>query len=617
MLSYESRIKVYQRFCGLDDEFDLMGIQFFSANFGDDFDGEFKGQKLDNHKSFEEIKDCVIALLMTYKVYDDADADRPEDAKDYDINHSFTSLLTSIKYSSFDNTNLDDDEKKFYKKMNDTRSKFSSCLPFVDPTSKIYFYDIYTFKDNIDNIKYKDDPNKLKTFYDSLPDKKPTNLDLDVESFLLNAKFAELYIAGQSKKSKQTTKLDDLTFFQDKKQEKKNQDVYRDKNEALINSDNDTKVEQKGVCAAIGSINTSDCANLLLCLNSGNPEQVAHCLSNTAYKDVFEQARTDIKTVKNAPKVAVKILEKFGVKAEQYEMPNGQKVIVPVTKNTWFSSLTPEAKTVLNSSPHLKEYINALIDHIRANPALTNKNYTGNDAVNVKHSFIEAVGALPFKLAKKNRELILSNALVLSNMPTILATHGSAYGLVGGGGCGSNVRMSYGGMEPNVSMSGGCMSGGANGTIDCSNAYRSEFKKLKLALHSVGLTIDNTDESQVEEALKKIDNFHKSFARVHEVISYLVSLRRSLGLNNYNGPHKVLKLEDINNIEDINDFTYNTVQELQNYLQNNEVGQVRVMNDLHGFFANLFNKNSGMRNKYQHYPNVSNESSVKLGQNMD
>jgi hypothetical protein len=97
----------------------------------------------------------------------------------------------------------------------------------------------------------------------------------------------------------------------------------------------------------------------------------------------------------------------------------------------------------------------------------------------------------------------------------------------------------------------------------------------------------------------------------------LVSLRLSLGLNNYNGPHKVLKLEDINNIEDINDFTYNTVQELQNYLQNNEVGQVRVMNDLHGFFANLFNKNSGMRNKYQHYPNVSNESSVKLGQNMD
>ena len=644
MLSHESRKRVYARFCGLSDD-NLMGLHFFDANFGSDFDGEFK-VKLDDHKSFDDIKDCVIALLMTYKVYDELPSGanpRPSGAKENDINHDFIGLLVKIKKNMINDINkpenltgFEDDEKKFYKKMWSSRDHFSSCLPFVDPQA-----DIFVASGTIAplaappseiprSMKYshimggalnKSSPDdktsgKLETFFDS-------NFYVraeESESFVINSTFIKLYMSAQSKKSKQPTKLDDLTFFQDKPKDTRKQDVYRNKEGKLTNSETDEEVKPGPECAALGEDFNDDsesCGSLMLCLNSGKPELVAQCLNSAEkYEDAFKKAGKDIKEIKNAPRVAVKILEKFGVKAEQYEMPNGQKVVVPVTKNRWFSSLTPEAQKVLNESSYLKEYINALIDHIRANPALTNKNYTGNDVVNTRQSFVEAVGASLFKLPKSNNDLKLATALVLNNMPVVLANHGSAYGLVGGGGgCGSNVRMSYGGMEPNVSMSGGCMSGGGV-TFECANTYRLEFKKLKAALRSVGISIDNDGENQVEESLKKIDTFQKSFARVHEVISYLVSLRLSLGLNHYTGPHKVIKLEDITNIEDLNDFSYNTVQELQSYLQNNEVGQVRAMNDLQGFFANLFNKNNGMRKLPYHPTLPSGSPAVSLGQNM-
>ena len=428
MLSHDSRRKVYAKFCGLTDD-NLMGLHFFDANFGSDFDGEFKG-KLDDHKSFDDIKDCVIALLMTYKVYDKSLI--YGGVKDNDINPEFTGLLARIK-STFDTkpniTDFDDDQKKFFDKMWNSKEKFAYCLPFVDPVAQIfvnynvqtkedfknnlktlekklkyftknsiltynqnatsrmksresiynnlwnlrdddgnyiveqeyndradeidepdkkmaykikileknypdlvkmardiivneYGENIYQFGGEVSNYKYDSDSTsrKLETFFNS-DFHLNSNIDITKQptSFLINAKFMQLYMAGQSKKSKQPTKLNDLTFFQDKPKDTRKQDVYRNKDGDLTNSEDDKKVESKGECAALGMDSNTDCGSLMLCLNSGKPELVAQCLSNSKYENAFKKAGKDIKEKLNG-KIIVGHLAPYVLEKNQVEI---------------------------------------------------------------------------------------------------------------------------------------------------------------------------------------------------------------------------------------------------------------------------------------------------------
>ena len=109
------------------------------------------------------------------------------------------------------------------------------------------------------------------------------------------------------------------------------------------------------------------------CLIDGNSKSLGDCLS--IYKDanMWRIAEDDVKNVH--PTMAVFLLKKFGFKSETHTR-NGIQIKVPQDFDTWTNSLPHERRQTIESNPQLTDYLKGIINTLRTNPCILNKNCT-------------------------------------------------------------------------------------------------------------------------------------------------------------------------------------------------------------------------------------------------
>ena len=303
-------------------------------------------------------------------------------------------------------------------------------------------------------------------------------------------------------------------------------------------------------------------------------------------------------------------MTKFGVEAEEV-MIGDATVVLPVEPEVWLHSLTNQARKVITESNVLCEYIRELIKHIRENPGLINKNYTGTGVPVVQTDYLTAAKRKMFVYpsGKDGRKF---GAELLYNMTPVVA----GLGYMGGGGCPTNVRLSMGGMAPNGSMSGGSMS---RGNVACASSYRQQYEGLKAQLRNGGFKVNAAQDATITAELERVEKNEHKFGQVFDILNALLEIKHLYGIPDHHGrPLEEIDVTKISTANGFNNYVNRNIPELTNYLSQNNVAQVAAINHIQRLVANVYGVAYGVSAPSVRWEadNHTSSRNVNLNQNL-
>lgn len=258
------------------------------------------------------------------------------------------------------------------------------------------------------------------------------------------------------------------------------------------------------------------------CIRNDDPDSLQKCFKWIAEKKInfTETVAKGIKLMH--PKMAQKILEKFGIKTIKYQDPIANRMMYRVqTVDEWLSSLSDgEVVGIIKNNQKLKEYISLIIQYINCNPAILNDGYGGPVSPPPQPAYISKLHIQP------RRELPINeyNKLKILGLTT---------------GYGSLMRPSIIPPTPlrhpflpvvagNYPSMISLVQGGGGDTIVSSGSILEDLIRGLLAeLEQRGKVIVPTDRAKIDAALISIKNMEK---KIYSIFRYLQLYKKHISI---------------------------------------------------------------------------------------
>jgi hypothetical protein len=315
-------------------------------------------------------------------------------------------------------------------------------------------------------------------------------------------------------------------------------------NEAQIEKDlNDGK-------CGVGINDNAGCSMVRDCLLSGNRRNLASCLAMYKDQDMFKVAQREVATMN--PKIALLLLETFGFTPKK----ETSGLFLPPTFEYWMANILPksgqseETVNTIKSNHQLMQYLRGVVQIIRSNPAILNKDLTEKR----KSEKYGRAGAelqtfyQPSQMKecdmKNMTDLVLQQSVLLSRpvMPSLQMPLGMQLGNV------NQVVM------PNFLNGAYRMQGGGSKyKAQCVNAcaLESTFKFTLEEMERNGKMLVDSDKARITGAIDRIAR------REEQLVQLLDDLRLFTKLNRINPNSTSTQLTETN-LNDIVDTARNT-----------------------------------------------------------
>jgi len=310
-------------------------------------------------------------------------------------------------------------------------------------------------------------------------------------------------------------------------------------------------------CASTG-IN-SNCDFVYKCLLSGKPETLAECLKRLEEKDMFAVARKELNGMN--PKVAVQLLRTFGFKPRR---ESGSNVVLPPTFDDWSRKLekTLDAKTAqaIKGNRQLMEYLRAIVDMVRANPAIINTDFK-NGALS---DFARKTGLNVFRNPFPERKVAESVVDGLLFAPQQLAQSMQA-----------PLALQIANIKGRMPF---MMSGGGNAECPNANNLRQAFNMIFAEMEKNGKVLVESDKARINVTIEKLDKLESNLIQLMDDAKLFNKLNAALNPSQSVSTENVT-LRDITDVRSQN-ITGETLGNLNDCIVKNLRDQTQLSSDL-------------------------------------
>lgn len=293
------------------------------------------------------------------------------------------------------------------------------------------------------------------------------------------------------------------------------------------------------------SSETQSCTTYLRdCLAGKNTEKCKDYMANKAFWSDHKGVKDEIEAI--VPAVAVRTLDAFGFKhLSVLDSTAGMPLNKVESVDTWLARLKTEMKDNatyknIEGNTNLTLYLSLLVNKVNGSPAILNDNYVGTSDEARPYNPDKFKGQLLHQYRLKPKLPTHNN---FSDKTRRLADT-LRYGITGL----TNV------ISPKIFVPvavRGTMMGGA---IDDDFKYTSvelenQYNMLKKVLESNGKKIDANDDKILNDLISSLKSNEYKVVQSVKIINKYVELMETF---KYNDPHKVLNVETLNKIVDVN-----------------------------------------------------------------
>jgi hypothetical protein len=312
-------------------------------------------------------------------------------------------------------------------------------------------------------------------------------------------------------------------------------------------------------CASTGIDNT-DCNFVYKCLLSGKPETLAECLDKLKNADMFAVARKEVAIMN--PKVAVQLLRTFGFKPRREA---GSNVVLPPTFDEWSGKLSRTVDTTtaeaIRGNKKLMEYLRAVVDMVRANPAIINTDLKNG----VLSDFAKKTGLSVFRNPFPERTVHESVVDGLLFAPTQVA---------------QSMQLPLALQIANVSgrVRNPFMVGGGNVECPTGDSLKQAFNMIFAEMEKNGKVLIDSDKARINSTIDKLKKLESNLMQLMDDAKLFSKLNAALN------PAQSVSTENVT-LRDITDvrnqsITGETLGNLNDCIAKNLRDQTQLSSDL-------------------------------------
>ena len=311
-------------------------------------------------------------------------------------------------------------------------------------------------------------------------------------------------------------------------------------------------------CASTGI--DADCDFVYKCLLSGKPETLAECLDKLKTANMFAVARKEVASMN--PKVAVQLLRTFGFKPRREP---GTNVVLPPTFESWSAKLSStvdaSTATAIRGNRKLMEYLRAVVDMVRANPAIINTDLK-NGALS---DFARKTGLNVFRNPFPERKVAESVVDGLLFAPQQLAQSMQL-----------PLALQVANVSGRVRMPG--MFGGGNKEGPNAKNIRKAFNMIFAEMEKNGKVLVESDKARINVTIEKLDKLESNLIQLMDDAKLFSKLNAALNPSQSVSSENVT-LRDITDVRSQN-ITGETLGNLNDCIVKNLRDQTQLSTDL-------------------------------------
>jgi hypothetical protein len=311
-------------------------------------------------------------------------------------------------------------------------------------------------------------------------------------------------------------------------------------NEAKLNED----IQNQKCLGTNLNEHKGSCSDVVQCVLNGKPENIVRCLKDFNLSEIFNVASADIANTN--PEIILRILESFGFEVKK----ESTGVYLPPSYIEWKSYKNKDLVKLVESNDKLRTYIQCIVQIVRSNPMLIEKNYNR------------------FKM---NKDFNDRRGLSIFNMPPPLTN------------CNLNQMSQV--YFPIMNIPIGVLRGGCNNQaiFDNGNRMKNHFDMIFKRMESNGAQLIDNDKQRILTAIDKLIKLEQQLPRLMEDLEVFSKVKE---LENYHRKNTSYPIEDIS-LQDVQTKIHNkeTVNGLLSSLQNKFTNG---LNSYYNTFNNLY-----------------------------
>lgn len=362
----------------------------------------------------------------------------------------------------------------------------------------------------------------------------------------------------------------------------------------------------------------ANCLRVIQCIADGNSKSLNRCLDVIGDGNLWEIAADDAQKV--GPDMIKLVLRKFGVKGSEETDSNGNKFKVPMSFEEWknkiVANFSDDVKNTILNNPKLLNYLKGLIGVCRSNPNILNKNNPSIIARDNTPEYVKNLNMRKYKIpsvSRKTQYEFFAESLRNATQPHVVTqdmfnpiTSGSFSNLMFVNPLTTMVPSMLGGnfyaaINPSLPTRGTGYDAMEKQSQILKSGSASMFSSLlgtiRNAFADTGLQLHQDDQAKLTAVVKKMETYENQLARMCSVLINIVKIARfyGIGLDNIDKDHpRVMKLSELNSVDDIREFvrgyakeltknmvTNMTIQQAASYELMNRVGP-RLLDDCTG-----------------------------------
>ena len=334
---------------------------------------------------------------------------------------------------------------------------------------------------------------------------------------------------------------------------------------------NDAELEAlDGNCFTTGiKDDSTGCGTVFQCLLSGRPENLSRCLDKLKNQDMYKVAQTEVE--KMQPRIAIQLLKTFGF-APRKELPSGQ--YLPPSFSEWTSKILPrsvdeETKKAIMENKSLMEYLKAVVNLVRNNPAIISENRQSL----AKSDFAKKAELAIFVQPTNGASRAKLNTTILEQ--GVLMSQPSLNQMFPFGGMLNNVNMNRGMFNPSVQLIGG---GSSDQECVNGNILKDMFSVTYAEMERNGKVLVEEDKHKIDSAIQKVCNLEKQLMRILEDFKLFSKLNAALSVGGTVSVDPVTLKEVISSAE--NQVSTEAMNNLSSCASQNIGEQTQLMSDL-------------------------------------
>jgi len=340
--------------------------------------------------------------------------------------------------------------------------------------------------------------------------------------------------------------------------------------------------------------NDAGCLRVIQCIADGNSKSLNRCLDVIGDGNLWDVAAEDVQKV--GPDVVKLVLRKFGVKGYEDTDSNGVKYKVPMSFEEWKSQVVAgfndDVKKTILGNPKLLTYLKGLIGVCRSNPNVLNKTNLSIIAKDTTPEYIRNLNMRKYKIpsvSKKSQYEFFAESLRNAIQPHVVTqdmfnpiTSGSLSNTMFFNPMTTMVPNMMGGNYYAAAITPSLITRGTSydamdrqGKIlksGSASMFSSLLGTISNAFTDIGLQLHPDDEAKLKAVIKKMETYENQLARMCSILINIVRIARfyGIGLENVDKDHpRVMKLGDLNSIDDIRDFVRGYAKDLTKSMVSN------------------------------------------------